>query len=142
MSAIVFVYGTLKEGFANFSVNKGRRVPGDYETVACLPLYIIGRYYLPWLVNKPGVGSHVAGQLFEVRDRELARMDVLERVNELGWYTRSEVLVRSRDASAATRIKSVVYFGSRGRLHSEVIHVGPIQEFTAAHDSIYRRSRV
>ena len=29
----VFVYGTLKQGFANFHVNGGQRVPGRFVTV-------------------------------------------------------------------------------------------------------------
>ena len=38
----LFVYGSLKEGFPNFHVNQGRRVPGEFRTVRPHPLYLVG----------------------------------------------------------------------------------------------------
>jgi len=34
----VFVCGTLKDGFPNFHVNRGRRVPGEYRAEQRYPL--------------------------------------------------------------------------------------------------------
>ncbi|WP_285414832.1 hypothetical protein [Variovorax sp. efr-133-TYG-130] len=33
MTDLVFVFGTLKEGFPNFTTNRGKRVAGEFVTV-------------------------------------------------------------------------------------------------------------
>ena len=80
MTHSIFVFGTLKEGFCNFHVNRGRRVGGAFVTLEPHSLYILGPRHLPWLVQQPGLGHRVVGQLFEVDDHTLAEMDRLERV--------------------------------------------------------------
>ena len=60
--ARVFVYGTLKQGFRNFHVNRGTRLPGAFVTVEAFPLYVIGPFALPWLVHEPGRGERIKGQ--------------------------------------------------------------------------------
>ena len=42
MAHLVFVFGTLKEGFPNFRINKGIRVVGEFVTVQRFPLHLIG----------------------------------------------------------------------------------------------------
>jgi len=138
MTARVFVYGTLKAGYPNFHVNTGMRVPGDFVTVERYPLYVIGGIHVPWLVNLPGEGEHVMGQVFEVDDQTLAGMDVLEQVDEPGWYTRAEIAVRPRHDPAATPLRVFVYFGDAARLSRETVHLGPLTEYTLAHSRSYR----
>ena len=75
MPHLIFVLGTLKQGCRNFHVNRGRRVGGDVVTIAPYPLYGIGPRHLPWLLDRPGQGQPVVGQLFEVDDDTLAAMD-------------------------------------------------------------------
>lgn len=135
----VFVYGTLKQGFANFGINAGRRVPGVFRTAQRYPLYIIGAVQVPWLVNEPGRGGQVLGQVFEVDDRVLADMDRLERIGEPGWYSRVEIDVLPADAPAGESRRVFVYFGAAERVASEVVHAGPLTEFTVEHNSRYRR---
>src|SRR4051812_338878 len=72
---LVFVFGTLKEGFPNFATNRGQRVPGRFTTRAKYPLYLVGERHTPWLMDHPGVGMRVAGQVFRVDDATLAAMD-------------------------------------------------------------------
>lgn len=139
MSDVIFVYGTLKEGFANFHVNAGVRLPGEFETTERYPLYVMGEYLIPWLVDRAGEGECVAGQLFAVDVAALKLMDELERLNEPGWYTRRHILVRERGAGPCTPRKALVYFGAPERLRTETIHVGPISEFTPTHDQRYRQ---
>jgi gamma-glutamylaminecyclotransferase len=139
VSDVVFVYGTLKEGFANFHVNAGVRVPGEFETTDRFPLYLMGEHLMPWLVDREGEGEHVAGQLFEVDGAAQKLMDALERLNEPGWYTRRHILVRERGADPSTSRKALVYFGAQERLRTEAIRGGPVSEFTSAHDQQYRR---
>src|SRR2546425_4132829 len=74
MSHHVFVFGTLKEGFPNFTVNKGLRVAGEFATVQRLPLYLVGERHSPWLINAPGQGHQVVGQVFQVNGVVLEEM--------------------------------------------------------------------
>lgn len=49
-------YGTLKEGFCNFKLNQGRRIPGDFVTVEFFQLYVLGPLSLSWMVAANGQG--------------------------------------------------------------------------------------
>jgi gamma-glutamylaminecyclotransferase len=127
----VFVYGTLKEGFANFGINAGQRVPGVFQTVQPYPLFIIGQSFLPWLVNQPGLGEHVLGQVFNVNEQVLKDMDVLEQIDEAGWYSRVEIQVQQVGAPVLASLQAFVYFGATERVPREYVHAGPLSEFTA-----------
>ncbi|MBI3231320.1 MAG: gamma-glutamylcyclotransferase [Burkholderiales bacterium] len=131
----IFVYGTLKDGFRNRHVNTGTRLPGEFVTLEEFPLYIIGNRYLPWLLNQAGQGFQVVGQVFEVSDAALAKMDVLERINEPDWYVRETIQVLPRNDVDAEPISCFVYFGSLYGLQLETVHEGPVQEYTAEHAS-------
>jgi gamma-glutamylaminecyclotransferase len=61
--ALLFVYGTLKEGFCNFRLNEGRRILGDFVTVEFFQLYVLGPLSLPWMVEANGQSFQVKGQL-------------------------------------------------------------------------------
>lgn len=103
MSQLVFVFGTLKEGFPNFTTNKGARVAGDFMTVERYPLYLVGERWSPWLVDAAGEGEQVVGQVFEVDEATLAAMDVLERIAEHDGYRRVMLEVQApKDARGAT----------------------------------------
>ena len=91
----VFVFGTLKEGFPNYKINKGSRLEGSYLTKNRYPLYLIGKRFSPWLMLDKGKGHNVRGQVFTVNDATLAEMDKLERINELDGYRRIEMTVIS-----------------------------------------------
>lgn len=134
----VFVYGTLKEGFANFGINAGRRIPGDYRTAERYPLHIVTEYHIPWLVNRPGSGERVTGQLFEVDDPTLREMDRLEQIDEPGWYTRERIRVHPVGDDGGAGIEAHVYFGAAERLQTDVVHAGPLAEFTAEQNRRYR----
>mmetsp|Transcript_6689 Transcript_6689/g.21099 ORF Transcript_6689/g.21099 Transcript_6689/m.21099 type:complete len:162 (-) Transcript_6689:60-545(-) len=78
----VFVYGTLKRGFVNYERviaprAAGARYVADATTVDAYPLFV-DVYKVPYLVHRPGAGSRIAGELFEVDDATLAALDVLE----------------------------------------------------------------
>jgi gamma-glutamylaminecyclotransferase len=137
MSFRIFVYGTLKQGYRNAHINQGVRAPGEFFTVERYPLYLIGPMVLPWLVDHPGQGESVMGELYEVDDAALARMDVLERLTEPDWYSRAEIVVRRRDDPQAKPQQALVYFGSAARLPTEVVHLGPVAEYTRAHAALF-----
>jgi gamma-glutamylaminecyclotransferase len=137
--SLLFVYGTLKEGFGNHHINAGTRVPGAYVTVQPHGLYIVGPHRYPWLVQGDGRGLPVRGQLFRVDAAALARMDVLEQVDEPGWYTRHIIEVRdvaslasvtSSASVASPPVLAYVYFGDAQALQSQAVHAGPLVEFS------------
>ena len=37
LSHRIFVYGTLKQGFRNFHINRGTRLPGEFITEQAFP---------------------------------------------------------------------------------------------------------
>ncbi|MBW6424847.1 gamma-glutamylcyclotransferase [Rhizobium sp. XQZ8] len=83
----VFIYGTLKRGFPLFE--KGlcdTRYLGDVETVERYPMYIAGSFYGPMMLDRPGVGLQVRGELFEIEEERLQTLDELEAVGEEGSF--------------------------------------------------------
>ena len=131
----VFVYGTLKEGFPNFHINRGRRLPGEFITALRYPLFVLGPTFLPWLVQDAGRGHEVKGQVYEVDDGGLAAMDALEQIDEVGWYHRERIAVRP--AAGGDAIEAFVYFGTAGRAATEPVHFGPLSEYTIEHARTY-----
>ncbi|MBL8340960.1 MAG: gamma-glutamylcyclotransferase [Rubrivivax sp.] len=132
---LLFVYGSLKEGFPNFHANRGRRLPGRYRTAVPYPFYLAGGT-LPCLLPQPGRGLHVVGQLFEVEDRQLAVMDALERVGEPGGYMRARIDVLPIDDTGrplSPAQPAFAYVQEEARLEAGRAHVGPIAEHTLEH---------
>ncbi|WP_374435588.1 gamma-glutamylcyclotransferase family protein [Inhella sp.] len=137
MSHLIFVYGTLKQGFRNHHINHGERLPGVFHTVAALPLYVVGPNHLPWLVNAPGQGEPVAGELYRVDDAGLARMDELEQIERPDWYLRQPLQVRGEDGRVWD---CEVYFGAASRLQLDPVHLGPVPAYTQEHAALRERA--
>ena len=135
----VFVYGTLKEGFRNHAVNGGLRRPGVFATVQPLPLYIVGERFLPWLLNRPGQGGPVRGELYDCAASTLDEMDRLEGVGIPGWYERHLVWVRRGpdQQAGADALPAWVYFGSELGFARAACHGGPITEYTQTHEQAF-----
>ena len=63
----VFIYGTLKRDFVNF-----HKIMGDATFLSVVttqiryPLIIAGKWNSPMLIEEPGFGYQVNGELFEV----------------------------------------------------------------------------
>lgn len=135
---MIFVFGTLKEGFPNFAKNQGQRVPGNFETVLRLPLYLVGKRHSPWLVQDPGQGLQVLGQVFSVSAEALGVMDQLERVTEPDGYRRVRIDVQRTDSRGAL-LQVHAYLKPRLQLQAEQIKAGPLREYTLAHSGWYRQ---
>ncbi|KAH8415961.1 hypothetical protein KR222_005305, partial [Zaprionus bogoriensis] len=89
----LFVYGALKYGQPSNSIlaNTGNGYANFWcraTTTQKLPLVIATRYNIPFLLNKPGVGYYVTGEIYEVDDRMLNSLDNLEDCEEI--YTREK----------------------------------------------------
>ncbi|KAM6986735.1 gamma-glutamylaminecyclotransferase B-like [Aplochiton taeniatus] len=79
----IFVYGTLKTGQPNYfrmvdKSNGAAKFLGTARTVKKYPLVIAGEYNIPFLLNIPGDGQRIRGELYEVDDKMLAFLDDFE----------------------------------------------------------------
>jgi gamma-glutamylaminecyclotransferase len=134
--SLLFVYGSLKQGFPNAHVNTGRRVGGEFSTVHRLPFYLAGAGHLPCLVLQPGHGLQVRGQLFEVNAADLAAMDRLERVGEPQGYSRVRIEVQQLDDGRV--LEADVYVQQAARLDPSNALIGPLDEYTLEHSQYLR----
>lgn len=94
---MLFVYGTLKSGEPNFTVlhdrrNGQARFVSRARTKDRFPLVIASNYNVPFLLEKRGIGFHVAGEVYLVDDAMLETLDEFESHPML--YRRREVMVR------------------------------------------------
>lgn len=94
--ARVFVYGTLKKGQPNYPymINDAHgiaRFQGRGLTVEKYPLVIAGKYNIPFLLNTPGIGHHVAGEIYSVDDQMLQFLDEFEGCPDM--YQRTPVRI-------------------------------------------------
>lgn len=113
--AMVFTYGTLKRGFSNHALmqeliaTKDALFVGACRTAERLPL-VCGPYRVPFLLNKPGAGERVCGELYAVSRKGLMRMDELEGTSR-GHYERLPIKVVAEEEEA--EVEAEAYFGHR-----------------------------
>ncbi|MBI2749844.1 MAG: gamma-glutamylcyclotransferase [Burkholderiales bacterium] len=138
MKQLVFVFGTLKEGFPNFATNQGVRIPGAFVTRERYPLYLVGERCSPWLVDQPGEGARVCGQVFEVDEAALAAMDALERVTEPDGYRRVAIEVVADGAQGGPTLRPFVYLKPAQHFDPSQARLGPLGEYTLEHVARYR----
>jgi len=142
MTTLLFVYGTLKEGFPNHSLNKGVRVPGAFRTRMPFPLYVVrlaNEERAPWLVDHPGDGHRVSGQVFQVDDAMLLAMDAFEEVGLPTGYVRTEIELESMDTEGIA-IRAHAYLKPEHQLTACLASEGPFAEYTHALAMGYRLS--
>ena len=82
---LVFVYGTLKQGYRNHHVLRRARFVGNTTTPACFQLFDLGAYPGAWM---PGTVS-LQGEVYDVDTLTLASLDDLEDVPKV--YRRERV---------------------------------------------------
>ena len=133
---LVFVFGTLKAGFPNFAVNQGRRVGTVFRTVQPHPLYLMGARHVPWMIDAPGTGECVAGEVYEVDAAALAAMDELEGVGRDDGYHRKALQVQGDDAAVVT---AQVYMKHTEQVVQADVRDGPLDEYTPEHAALYRK---
>ncbi|HWA38978.1 MAG TPA: gamma-glutamylcyclotransferase family protein [Burkholderiales bacterium] len=139
MRTRVFVYGTLKEGFPNTGANAGARIPGAFVTKSRYPLYLVGQRHSPWMVNTPGEGSQVVGQVFEMEPEALERIDILQRVSVPDGYERIQITVGSLPAERENDLLVHAYLKHPRNLAGAEIMAGPLSEYTIEHAALYRK---
>lgn len=134
MPTLLFVYGTLKEGFPNHHLNAGRRVAGEWRTCTPWPLLVVrlpGEDRAPWLMDQPGHGQRVHGQVFEVTPDALAAMDRFEEVGLPTGYRRTGIELERVDAPAPP-LQAWVYVKPADDLPRCLAVEGPFEAYTLA----------
>ncbi|GAB0094592.1 Troponin C-akin-1 protein [Sergentomyia squamirostris] len=107
-----FVYGTLKRGEPNHHVltkveNGVGKFVGNAETTVKLPLVIGTRYNIPFLLNKRGVGKFVRGEVYEVDETMMGKLDELEGYPE--FYDREIQEMKMLDQEEEKTLPCWVY---------------------------------
>lgn len=110
MRHLVFVYGTLKKGFPNHNnyMGSAKRL-GKYQTIEKYPLVLCGARYVPCMINSPGKGHHVEGELYEVDDECLNRIDALEGIQDSDGYRRAVIRVSSSELKSQDIREALAY---------------------------------
>lgn len=84
----VFVYGTLKKGQPNYyrmldTTNGTVKFLARARTVDPYPLVIATNNNIPFMLNVPGKGQRVRGEIYEVDDKMLKFLDWFESCPEM-----------------------------------------------------------
>ncbi|KAL1021689.1 hypothetical protein UPYG_G00016660 [Umbra pygmaea] len=118
----IFVYGTLKKGQPNHfrmlpdQANGKAEFCGYARTLERYPLVIAGKYNIPALLNRPGEGERVQGEVYKVDNAMLTFLDAFEECPTM--YQRTEVQLEMEDREgkgggtigrACSALKSFVY---------------------------------
>lgn len=113
----VFVYGTLKRGFPNFDAHmQTAEFVGAARTVTAYPLVIGGSWRTPYLIDEPGNGHRVAGEIFAVDGQTLALLDQLEGLDHPKGYHRTTIALELIPSQAT--MNAEVYLKHRDRIDS------------------------
>ena len=135
---LLFVYGSLKQGFVNEHVNTGHRIDGRYRTCIAYPMYLLGEGEVPCIVAAPGSGHCVVGEVYRVRADDLHRMDRLERVGEADGYERIVVDVERFDVEPIQPLSAFVYVKREHAIGLGDRRIGPLIEYGHEHATNFR----
>lgn len=110
----VFLYGTLKRGQPNYHwlTNPSHgyaKYICDAVTIEKFPLIIASRFNIPFLLNVPGKGHRIKGKVFEIDEKMLRYLDILEDYPTL--YGREGKMLEKVDDGEV--IECVTYFLKR-----------------------------
>ncbi|XP_048477759.1 putative gamma-glutamylcyclotransferase CG2811 isoform X1 [Plutella xylostella] len=113
MTHKVFVYGTLKKNEPNhYWLTAPENGKGTFVSAATTknkyPLIIATKYNIPFLLYSPGNGHHVCGEIYEVDDLMLSKLDILE--GHPDYYIREVDDVVPKTLDNSNHVKCWVYF--------------------------------
>ncbi|RXN29885.1 gamma-glutamylaminecyclotransferase B-like protein [Labeo rohita] len=103
--ALVFMYGTLKKGQPNYvrmedTANGQAEFLAHARTVERYPLVINTIYNIPFLLNMPGTGQRVLGEIYRVDQKMLEFLDNFVKCPE--WYQRIKVKLEVQDGEGGS----------------------------------------
>ncbi|XP_043965661.1 gamma-glutamylaminecyclotransferase C-like [Gambusia affinis] len=114
----VFVYGSLKRSQPNYpymtdSNNGKAEFLSTAVTVQKYPLVIATNYNIPFLLNLPGQGKRVNGEVYKVDEKMLKYLDWFEKVPTMYQRTVVELEVkmanREENLSPGSIMEAFVY---------------------------------
>ncbi|CAK1593130.1 unnamed protein product [Parnassius mnemosyne] len=115
MTHNVFVYGTLKRNEPNHhwlsnSKNGVSKFIAVGKTDKKYPLIIATKYNIPFILHKPGLGHHVEGEIYEVDNKMLGNLDILE--DHPNYYIREidNIEIKKDDVDNTETMKCWIYF--------------------------------
>lgn len=128
----VFVYGTLKKGEPNhYWLTEEKNGKATYiasgKTSIKYPLVIASRYNIPFLLDQPGVGCNVTGEIYEVNDIMLSNLDFLE--DHPKFYKRREEEIRS---TATGNVTCWAYF--LNGFHPYLLNLPLLENYSSSGD--------
>ena len=91
------------------------------------------------MIDKPGEGERIIGQLFAVDQTTLDAMDKLERVSEPDGYRRISIEVENTEASGPSGITAFAYLKRSEQVIDTEVRQGPFCEYTLEHAALYRQ---
>lgn len=96
----VFVYGTLKTNQPNHDWltnphNGSSHLITRAKTNEKYPLLIATRYNIPFLVHLPGIGNKINGEIYEIDQQMLIKLDELE--GHPTYYLRQKITINDDD---------------------------------------------
>ena len=101
---LIFVYGTLKQGFGNHRLLAGSKFLGTGSTNKKFAMYSIG---FPFVCKDEPI-SQIHGELYQVDDEILQNLDNLE--GHPDWYRREKVKIYLDDGNTKPKMKAWIYF--------------------------------
>jgi gamma-glutamylaminecyclotransferase len=131
MTHNVFVFGTLKNGFPLHDQGMAGCVfRGLCRTVQRYPMLVAGPRFAPMMLNEPGFGLQVQGELYAVSRLALATLDEIESIGKPGHF---RLLIEVEPLDGGRSIPAYVYMKDR-RLaqpaHSKLIDDYQDQRFS------------
>ncbi|CAH2056273.1 unnamed protein product, partial [Iphiclides podalirius] len=111
----VFVYGTLKKQEPNHHwisdpKNGQSKFIAVGRTSTKYPLIIATKYNIPFVLFKPGVGYHIEGEVYEVDNKMLGQLDILE--DHPNYYIREidNIDIKKDYSNEKETIRCWIYF--------------------------------
>ncbi|MFD2451176.1 gamma-glutamylcyclotransferase family protein [Ideonella paludis] len=83
----------------------------------------------PWLMNQPGLGHHVVGQVFEVDEAHVEALDRFEEVGQPTGYARVPLVLHAVD-DPDTQLQAYAYMKQALQLTDDIPREGPFEEYT------------
>src|SRR5215213_1274246 len=124
----VFAFGTLKRGFPLHDCGlRHARFLGAYRTRQRYPMMVAGPWFAPMMLDRPGIGFQVTGELYEVSAAELAVLDALESIGKPGNF-RILVEVESLAGTDTTTAFTYVKYAEQ----ATPVHTGYLDDYQDA----------
>eukprot|EP00794_Sanderia_malayensis_P014321 gene14321-15810_t len=141
-STRVFVYGTLKRGFPNHKLlsNVAENERAIFLSQGCskekYPLVVGSQAHIPFMLDSPGIGENIKGEVYQVCGQVLQKLDELECEGVL--YDRSLISVVLPDDNLNNRcIEAHAYIIKNFK--ENLLELPMIANYTEEHAERYKK---